>query len=78
MTRLKRIAYDLALRLVIITTFIFYPLLALLALPWAWFDSLDSWGYTTLESWRAGWNLYSRDSLIEAWRELIKPIGTAR
>lgn len=57
-----------------VLTILLYAPLALLALPWALFDSLGSWGHTTFRGWVEGWAIYSKDSFIDLWRQLTKPV----
>lgn len=73
---IKPVAKDISRRAFMVLFTLLYPFFAVVALPWAYLDSIGSWGYTTFESWKEGWGLYGSDSLKSFWHELTKPIGS--
>lgn len=60
----------------LIAFFFIYPLLAIVALPWAFLDSLidiDASDSTALAKWKESWNsIYSAESLKSFWFFLTK------
>ena len=66
---------DIAGRILMVLVALLYPICAILALPWAFIDSLGSWGYTTMAGWKDGWELYSRESLRSFFAALFAPFG---
>lgn len=72
---MKNIAMNLTARIIMVLTLVLYPLFAGVALPWAWYDSLGSWGHTSLASWREGWVIYRPDQLRHLWAELRSPLN---
>ena len=74
----RLVALDILFRMFLIGILLTHWFFALLALPWAWLDSIGSLGWTTMKDWRAGWRLYSCESLREGFAELVKPLGVPR
>lgn len=71
---MKHIALDIVGRIFMVLAALLYPIFALVALPWAWLDSIGAFGFTTMESWKEGWKLYSFESLRSLWSALFQPI----
>lgn len=72
---MKKIALDILGRLVMVAVFFTYPVFWILALPWAYLDSIGNWGYTTFASWKEAWKMYSPDGIRQFLRSLFAPLG---
>lgn len=70
----KVVAKRSVLLLVAILILLIQPVVAILALPWAWLTSLGDWGYTPFEEWKDDWEVWSLSSFKDLWRHLTKPL----